>query len=155
MLLLTKRFVERKLRQSMTGRAYDLERRIGMPKSFADVGVRSFLNAFAQDSHDTAGLFQLFFRLGKEASPRSEKKLLRNLIGNWGLERVRIRDSRARRGIHAQSHIVIGPTMHCRGCHSGLYSNEGGLSERKIGKVFREARHLAYTSWRTETNPTL
>jgi len=101
MLFLTKRLVERTLLQSMTGRTDDLEKLLGVAKRIGDSEVRNFLHAFAQDSHEKAGLFQLFLRLGKEASPKSKIKLLRNLICNWGLEGPRIRDSLEERGIHA------------------------------------------------------
>ncbi len=128
----------------MTGRTDDLEKLLGVAKRIGDAEVRNFLHAFAQDSHEKAGLFQLFLRLGKEASPKSKIKLLRNLICNWGLEGPRIRDSLEERGIHAPSHIVISPTMrcnlHCRGCYSGLYSTEGELAEEEIEKVLGEAR---------------
>ena len=144
MLFLTKKLVERTLLRSMTGRPNDLEKLLGVAKRIRDAGVRNFFNAFAQDSHEKAGFFQLFLRLGKEASPKSKMKLLRNLICNWGLEGPRIRESLEERGIHAPSHIVISPTMrcnlHCWGCYSGLYSKDGELSEAEIEKVLREAR---------------
>lgn len=146
MRFLTKRLIERMLLLSMTGRTNDLKKLLAVAKRIGDTGVRDFLNAFAQDSHEQAGFFKLFLRLGKEANHRSKKKLLRNLICNWSLEGPRIRDSLEKRGIHAPSHIVISPTMrcnlHCSGCYSGLYSKDGELSEREIEKVLTEAKRF-------------
>ena len=146
MLFLTKNLVERMLLRSMTGRTDDLEKLLGLAKRIGDVGVRNFLNAFAQDSLQKAGLFQLFLRLGREASPRSKQRLLRNLVCNWGLEGSRIRNSLEEKSVHAPSHIVISPTMRCnlrcKGCYSGLYSKDGELPEEEIEKVLSEARRF-------------
>ena len=142
----TKKLVERMLLRSMTGRLNDLKRLVAIAQRVGDIGVRAFLDAFAKDSLAQTGFAQLFLRLGKEANPACKKKLLRNLVCNWGLDGSRIRESLKRKGIHAPSHIVISPTMrcnlHCRGCYSGLYSKDGELSEEEIEKVLRQAREF-------------
>ncbi len=141
-----KRLVERMLLRGMTGRLTDLKRLVAIAQRVGDIGVRAFLDAFAKDSLGQTGFAQLFLRLGKEANPACKKKLLRNLVCNWGLDGPRIRESLKRRGIHAPSHIVISPTMrcnlHCRGCYSGLYSKDGELSEEEIEEVLRQAREF-------------
>jgi MoaA/NifB/PqqE/SkfB family radical SAM enzyme len=130
----------------MTGRPNDLRRLLTAAQRIGDNGVRSFLNTFSQDSSTQTGFAQLFLRMGREASHRSKRKLLKNLICNWGLEGLRIRESLKEKGLHAPSHVVISPTMrcnlHCRGCYSGLYTKDGQLSEKEIEKVLREARQI-------------
>ena len=144
--IVARRIVEKTLLRSMTGRPNDLRRLLAAAQRIGDNEVRSFLNMFSGDSSTQTGFAQLFLRLGREASYRSKRKLLKNLICNWGLEGLRIRESLKEKGLHAPSHIVISPTMrcnmHCRGCYSGLYTKDGQLSEEEIEKVLREARQI-------------
>lgn len=140
---MTKKLIEKMLLRSMTGRLTDLERVLALAQRIRDTGLRAFLEALAHDSSAQSGLAQLFLRLGKEANPVCKKKLVRNLVCNWGLEGPRIRGTLERRDIQAPSHIVISPTMRCNlrctGCYSGLYSKDGELSEEEIERVLCEA----------------
>jgi len=54
----TRKVIERTLLRGMSGKTNDLERLLDVANRFADVGVRRFLKAFAQDSHQKAGFFQ-------------------------------------------------------------------------------------------------
>ena len=140
----TKILIARMLLRSMTGRLTDLQRVLSLAHRIGDTGLHDFLEALAHDSSAQSGLAQLFLRLGRESNPLYKKKLVKNLVCNWGLDGPRIRGSLQRQGIHAPSHIVISPTMRCNlrctGCYSGLYSKDGELSEEEIETVLCQAR---------------
>ncbi|MGA2478927.1 MAG: radical SAM protein [Spirochaetia bacterium] len=140
----TKKLIERIILRAMTGKLTDLEKVLALARRMGTTGLRDFLEALARDSSAQSGFAQLFLRLGGSISPLGKRKLVRNLVCNWGLEGPRIRGSLEKRGIHAPSHIVISPSMRCNlrctGCYSGLYSKDGELSEEEIDRVLTEAR---------------
>ena len=140
----TKMLIEKILLTSMTGRFNDLKRVLSLAHRIGNTGLHDFLKPLAHGSSAQSGIAQLFLRLGRETNRVSRKKIVRNLLCNWGLDGPRIRESLERKGIHAPSHIVISPTMRCNlrcaGCYSGLYSKDGELSEKEINRVLCEAR---------------
>jgi len=124
----TKILVAKMLLRSMTGKLTDLQRVLSLAHRIGDTGLGDFLEALACDSFTQGGLAQLFLRLGRECSALCKKKLVQNLVCNWGLDGPRIRESLQRQGIHAPSHIVISPRSDCNEDRFRRDSDSTGLA---------------------------
>ncbi|MEJ2111948.1 MAG: radical SAM protein, partial [Acidobacteriota bacterium] len=88
----------------------------------------------------------LLLRIGRFSNPVVRRKIVQNLIFNWGVigadKRVRIRKA----GKWVPYFVTISPTMRCnldcRGCYSALYSKQGELSEAELDRLFTECKEM-------------
>lgn len=136
------------LSRCLTGRAEDLRRLFILEKiPYPSPILRAFLRRLRRDLDEGAGVFgNLLVRIGRQANPVSRRKLIENLIFNWGVKgagtRVRIR----RQGLWMPFIVAVSPTMRCNlkctGCYSGLYSKEGELDERDLDRIFTECKSV-------------
>ncbi len=137
----------RKVGAALSGDPRDLRRLtlLGRRRA-ANPGLRTFLDGLDRDIDSGSGLASLLARVGTLAGPRSRRRLVGNLIYNWGVVGDRIRRGLAAGGLWTPSLVVISPTMRCnlrcRGCYSGLYSREGELSEAEVDRLLSEVRAL-------------
>jgi len=134
-----------KITNSLTGNFEDLRQLTGLlDTEVANDGLRAFLTGLERDISNRCGLAKLFTRVGAEVNSKSKKKLIQNLIYNWGYvgENYRLNHSTLERWI--PSLMVVSPTMRCNlnctGCYSGLYEKDGELSEDELDRLFSEAK---------------
>jgi MoaA/NifB/PqqE/SkfB family radical SAM enzyme len=142
-----KRVLGRRISRSITGRMEDLRRLTALRNvTMQNVGLQAFLNGLSRDLDERSGMANLFVRVGQAMNPRAKRKLVRNLILNWGAEGGRIHDRLAAEGRWAPRLIVVSPTMRCNlrctGCYSGLYAKDGELSRADLERIFDECRRL-------------
>ena len=132
---------------SLTGRVEDLRKLAGLRKTpLENPGLRAFLQTLDRDIDEDSGMATLFARIGSLTNQRCKRKLVENLIFNWGVKGRGIRSQLISRDIWAPTLVVISPTMRCNlrctGCYSGLYSKEGELSEEEIDSILAECRRI-------------
>lgn len=133
--------------RSLTGRPRDLQRLIPLSRfSNGNPGLSALLNRLAHDLETRTGLAELFLRVGRVVNQRSRRKLVENLIYNWGVGGLQKRERNSTKDMWVPSLLVVSPTMrcnlHCTGCYSGLYSKQQELSERDLDRLFTECRRL-------------
>lgn len=136
------------LSRSLTGREKDLRRLFVLEKiPYRSLVLRAFLKRLRRDMEEGPGVFSnLLVRIGRNSSPASRKKLIENLIFNWGVKgagkRLRIRSQ----GLWTPFIVAISPTMRCNlkctGCYSGLYSKDGELDEPDLDRIFAECKSI-------------
>ena len=144
---ITRRIAVDKITGSLTGKREDLRKLVRLEKTpIENPGLNAFLKSLDRDIDADAGTAKLFMRVGNLASQRCKRKLVENLIFNWGVNGNKIRSTLAEKGIWVPSLIVISPTMRCdlkcTGCYSGLYNKDGELSEEEIDRVLAECKRL-------------
>ncbi len=132
---------------SLTGQVQDLRKLASLGTTqIESPGLRAFLQGLDRDIDTHSGMAALFTRLGSLANQRCKRKLVENLIFNWGVTGKNIRCKLASQDIWAPSLIVISPTMRCNlrctGCYSGLYSKDGELSEEEIDGILAQCRRI-------------
>ncbi len=141
---LAKGIVQKVVLDTLTGRQEDLARVMRLAASIKGPKITAFVRGFANGDYTESGFARLFLRVGSQANPECKKKLVRNLVCNWGIDGTNKRKDLERRGTHAPSFIVISPSMRCNlrctGCYSGLYEKDGDLSEAELDRVLSEAR---------------
>jgi MoaA/NifB/PqqE/SkfB family radical SAM enzyme len=144
---LARRLLIDKITASLTGRVTDLHKLANLGDiPIENPGLRAFLRTLERDINEDSGMATLFARVGALANQRCKRKLVENLIFNWGVTGRDIRSRLARDGIWSPTLIVISPTMRCNlrctGCYSGLYSKDGELSEQEIDDILSECRRI-------------
>lgn len=132
---------------SLSGRPRDLKRLLGLARfAKGNPGLSSLMTQLSNDIQTESGLAEMFCRVGRVASPRARRKLVENLIYNWGVRGSQIRDQISTEEICVPSFVVISPSMrcnlHCTGCYSGLYEKQEELSEQDLDRLFAECRRL-------------
>lgn len=132
---------------SLTGRVKDLRKLANLGKTpLENPGLQAFLRTLEHDIDEESGMAALFARVGALANQRCKRKLVENLIFNWGVTGRHIRSQLAHEDIWAPSLVVISPTMRCNlrctGCYSGLYSKDGELSEQELDNILAECRSI-------------
>lgn len=136
-----------RITRSLTGQVKDLHKLAGLRKTpIESPGLRAFLRSLDRDIDDSSGMASLFARVGALTNRHCKRKLVENLIINWGIKGRGIRSQLVDHGIWAPTLIVISPTMRCNlrctGCYSGLYSKDGELSEAEIDGILAECRRI-------------
>jgi uncharacterized Fe-S cluster-containing radical SAM superfamily protein len=144
---ITRRLAVDRIAGSLTGRVKDLRKLTALGKTpIKNPGLRAFLHFLERDIDENSGMATLFTHVGALANKRCKRKLVENLIFNWGVTGRGIRSRLASRNTRAPSLIVISPTMRCNlrctGCYSGLYSKDGELSEEEIDGILAECRRI-------------
>jgi len=144
---IARRLLVDRITGSLTGRVKDLHKLAGLSKTpLQNPGLRAFLHTLERDIDDNSGMATLFARVGALANQRCKRKLVENLIFNWGIRGRGIREQLVNQGIWAPTLIVISPAMRCNlrctGCYSGLYSKDGELSEEEIDGILAECRRI-------------
>jgi len=144
---ITRRIAVDKITGSLTGKREDLRKLVHLGRTPAEnPGLNAFLKTLDRDIDEGTGMAKLFMRVGNLAGQRCKRKLVENLIFNWGVTGSNIRSTLAGKDIWVPSLIVISPTMRCNlrctGCYSGLYSKDGELSEEEIDRVLAECKRL-------------
>jgi MoaA/NifB/PqqE/SkfB family radical SAM enzyme len=145
--IISRRLLVDRIAGGLSGRIEDLRRLTALSKTqIENPGLRAFLHTLDRDIDEESGMAALFARLGSLSRQRCKRKLVENLILNWGVTGRAIRSQLASRDIWAPSLIVISPTMRCNlrctGCYSGLYSRDGELSEEEIDGILEECRRI-------------
>ena len=138
-----------KIAGCLTGKLHDLERLVSLQNvPVNNPGLQAFLKTMSREieAGGQTGMASLFLRLGSAMNPRAKRKLVENLIFNWGVQGARIRTALATESMWVPSLIVVSPTMRCNlrctGCYSGLYTKDGELSEADLERIFDECRRL-------------
>ena len=144
---IARRLLIDKVTASLTGRVKDLRKLANLGKSpLENPGLQAFLRTLDHDIDEESGMAALFARVGALANQRCRRKLVENLIFNWGVTGRHIRSQLAHEDIWAPSLVVISPTMRCNlrctGCYSGLYSKDGELSEQELDNILAECRSI-------------
>lgn len=144
---ITRRIAVDKITASLTGKREDLRKLVHLGRTpIENPGLNAFLKGLDRDIDEDAGTAKLFIRVGNLASHHCKRKLVENLILNWGVNGSKIRRTLAEEDIWVPSLIVISPTMRCNlrctGCYSGLYNKDGELSEQEIDRVLAECKRL-------------
>jgi len=144
---IARRLLVDRITGSLTGHVKDLHKLAGLGKTpLQNPGLRAFLHTLERDIDDSSGMATLFARVGALANQRCKRKLVENLIFNWGIRGRGLREQLVDQGIWAPTLIVISPTMRCNlrctGCYSGLYSKDGELSEEQIDGILDECRRI-------------
>ena len=144
---ITRRLLVDRITGSLTGKLEDLRKLAAVGKMpLENPGLRAFLATLDHDIDTNTGSAKLFTRVGNLANQRCKRKLIENLIFNWGIRGRGIRSEMAARKIWAPTLIVISPTMRCNlrctGCYSGMYSKDGELSEKEIDRILAECRGI-------------
>jgi MoaA/NifB/PqqE/SkfB family radical SAM enzyme len=139
----------RKVAGCLTGKREDLKRLAALQNVPVDnPWLKAFLRGLSRDIDSGArgGMGGLFIRLGSAMNGRARRKLVENLIFNWGVQGARIRNQLASEDVWVPSLVVVSPTMRCNlkctGCYSGLYAKDGELSEGELERIFDECRRL-------------
>jgi MoaA/NifB/PqqE/SkfB family radical SAM enzyme len=132
---------------SLTGRLQDLEKLLPLAaQAVGNPGLQAFLQALERDIAQETGMARLLLRVGREASGRCKRKLVENLVFNWGVAGAQRRAALTTEQSWVPSLVVISPTMRCNlrctGCYSGLYRKDGELSEGEIDAILAECRSL-------------
>lgn len=133
--------------KSLTGRLADLGNLNGIIHTAAgNPGLQNFLDGLNNDIVRDQGMAGLFARIGKELADKPKRKLIENLIFNWGYRGLNARKAFLSYDSWVPSFLVLSPSMqcnlHCKGCYSGLYEKEGVLREDEIEMILNEARNL-------------
>jgi MoaA/NifB/PqqE/SkfB family radical SAM enzyme len=144
---IARRLLVDRITGSLTGRVKDLHKLASLGKApIENPGLRAFLQTLDRDIDEESGMATLFARIGALTNQRCKRKLVENLIFNWGVTGRGIRSQLISRDIWAPTLIVISPTMRCNlrctGCYSGLYSKDGELSEEEIDRILAECRRI-------------
>ncbi len=130
--------------RSLTGKASDLDRVMWLARRLKGPMITSFVKTFASGPYEESGFAKLFLRVGSQVNPVGKRKLVDNLVCNWGIDGVRKRMKLEEGGTRAPSFVVLSPSMRCNlrctGCYSGLYAKDGELSEREIDRILAEMR---------------
>ncbi len=144
---LLKRSVVDKVTKSLTGDFEDLRKLSGLLKTdMGTSGLQHFLNGLNHDIDQRQGMATLFTRVGQEVNQTAKRKLVENLIYNWGYIGEKVRREHSSYDQWIPSLMVMSPTMRCNlnctGCYSGLYTKDGELSEAAIDSILSQARKL-------------
>ncbi len=144
---LLKHSVVDKVTQSLTGEFEDLRKLSSLLKTdMGTSGLQHFLDGLNRDINNQEGMASLFTRVGKAVNPTGKKKLVENLIYNWGYIGERVRDAYSTYDRWIPSLMVLSPSMRCNlnctGCYSGLYTKDGELSEEELDSILDQARKL-------------
>jgi MoaA/NifB/PqqE/SkfB family radical SAM enzyme len=144
---LARRLLVNRITGSLTGQVKDLRKLANLGKKpLENPGLRAFLHTLDHDIDEDRGMATLFARIGALTNQRCKRKLIENLIFNWGVRGRHIRSQLAQEDIWAPTLIVISPTMRCNlrctGCYSGLYCKDGELSEEEIDNILAECRRI-------------
>ena len=139
----------KKIAGCLTGELDDLKRLVSLQNvPVNNPGLKAFLRTMSREveAGGQTGMASLFLRLGSAMNPRSKRKLVENLIFNWGVQGARIRTELASEDMWVPSLIVVSPTMRCNlkctGCYSGLYTKDGDLSQADLERILDECRRL-------------
>ncbi|MBN1836461.1 MAG: radical SAM protein, partial [Spirochaetales bacterium] len=82
-----KRLVGRKITRSLTGRLEDLRKLTALQNTpVNNPGLNAFLRGLSRDIEERSGMANLFLRVGSAMNPRAKRKLVENLIFNWGVQ---------------------------------------------------------------------
>ncbi len=136
------------LSRCLTGREEDLRRLFLLEKiPYRSVVLRAFLRRLRRDVEEGSGVFgNLLVRIGKSSNPVSRKKLIENLIFNWGVKGAGKRLQIRQQGLWTPFIVAVSPTMRCNlnctGCYSGLYSRDGELDEQDLDRIFAECKSI-------------
>jgi MoaA/NifB/PqqE/SkfB family radical SAM enzyme len=144
---LLKRSVVDKVSASLTGEFEDLRKLTGLLNTDAATeGLAAFLRGLERDIQNRSGMAKLFTRVGQAVNPTAKKKLVGNLIYNWGFVGQNYQRKYSTFDRWIPSLLVISPTMRCNlnctGCYSGLYTKDGELSEEDMDNILSQARDL-------------
>jgi MoaA/NifB/PqqE/SkfB family radical SAM enzyme len=144
---IARRLLADRITASLTGQVKDLRKLANLRKMpLENPGLRAFLHSLDRDIDENSGMATLFARVGALANQRCKRKLVENLIFNWGVKGRGIRSKLIAQDIWSPTLIVISPTMRCNlrctGCYSGLYSKDGELSEQEIDRILVECRRI-------------
>jgi MoaA/NifB/PqqE/SkfB family radical SAM enzyme len=144
---ITRRIIVEKITSGLTGRLEDLRKLLSLADTqISNPGLKAFLKSLERDIDENTGMARLFVRVGRLASARCKRKLVENLIFNWGVVGGNKRANLATEETWIPSLIVISPSMRCNlrctGCYSGLYSKDGELSEWEIDNILAQCRRL-------------
>lgn len=132
----------------LTGNPEDLRRLLLLEKiPFPSPLLRAVLARLSRDLAAGGGVFaDLLTRIGRLASPRARRMLVRNLIFHWGVKGGGIRTRVRNTGKWVPFVVAMSPTMRCnlacRGCYAGLYSRDGELSEADLDRLFAECKSI-------------
>jgi MoaA/NifB/PqqE/SkfB family radical SAM enzyme len=138
----------RPLSRCLTGRPGDLRRLLFLERiPYPSPVLRAFLKRLARDlDAGGGGMANILLHLGRHANPLARRRLIENLIFNWGVKgasiRTRIRDG----GRWVPFLVAVSPWMKCNlrctGCYSGLYDKNGELSEAELDDVLSQCREM-------------
>jgi len=148
--LLGRRLMGLKVCRSLTGELEDLRGLLALGRAGIGIadnpGLQAFLSGLSHDIEENTGMATLFLRVGKALSAAGKRKLVENLIYNWGVRGNRIRRQLTSPDTWVPSLIVISPTMRCNlrctGCYSGLYTKDGELSQEDMERILDQCRQL-------------
>jgi MoaA/NifB/PqqE/SkfB family radical SAM enzyme len=144
---IARRLLVNRITASLTGQVKDLRKLANLSKTpLENPGLRAFLHTLDSDIDEERGTAALFARVGALSNQHCKRKLIENLIFNWGVKGRHIRSQLALEDVWAPTLIVVSPTMRCNlrctGCYSGLYSKDGELSEEEIDNILAECRNI-------------
>ena len=145
-----KRLLARAVSKSLTGRLDDLRGLLFLGGDAFRVednpGLAAFMRDLKADIDNNTGMATLFLRVGSALGKTGKRKLVENLIYNWGVLGNQLRRQLATLDSWVPSLVVISPTMRCNlrctGCYSGLYTKDGELSERDMENILDQCRQL-------------
>jgi MoaA/NifB/PqqE/SkfB family radical SAM enzyme len=142
-----KRIVVSNLYQSLTGEMEDLKKLSKLLSTdVANPGLRAFLKGLFRDIEYERGMAKLFTRVGQALNPTARRKLVENLIYNWGFVGQTIREEQSTYDTYIPRLAVLSPSMkcnlNCKGCYSGLYEKDGELTEAEIEDILEQMRKL-------------
>jgi MoaA/NifB/PqqE/SkfB family radical SAM enzyme len=142
---LLKRIGTRLIAGILTGKPRDLRRLLLLQKlPFDYFGIQAFLKGVEQSLPLGTGLAGQLLRIGKLVNPQVKRRLIENLIFNWGVIWPKVRTRMLKQGTWIPNFIAISPTMRCnlrcRGCYSGMYSKDEELSSETLDRLLCEAK---------------
>jgi MoaA/NifB/PqqE/SkfB family radical SAM enzyme len=95
---------------------------------------------------DGTGLAGLLLHIGRHANSLHKRRMIENLVINWGITGSRIRQRLRTPERWIPQIVAISPTMRCNlacsGCYSALYSKDGELSEDDLDRILQQCRSI-------------
>ena len=132
----------------LTGNPTDLRHLFLLEKiPYPSPVLRAFLRRLRLELDEGGGgLANILLHLGRHSNLAARRKLVENLIFNWGVKGAELRTKARSGGQWVPFIVAISPTMRCNlkctGCYSGLYSKDGELNEEDLDRIFAECRSI-------------
>lgn len=132
----------------LNGKRKSLRRLLWLERTpFPSPLLRAFLGKLRKElDQGGGGLANILLHLGRHSNRAARRKLVRNLIFNWGVKGAGIRARLRTAGDWVPFLVAISPWMNCNlkctGCYSGLYAKDGELSEAELDSLLAQCRTI-------------
>jgi MoaA/NifB/PqqE/SkfB family radical SAM enzyme len=143
---LTKRVFLAKATRKLNGKKKDLAELIRFSKKRVkeEESTLRFLNSVEESLAKDTPWSGILLRAGTSLSKSAKRRLLEDLIFNWGIKGQKTRQEIMKSGKFCPSFGVISPWMRCNlnctGCYSGMYLKQGELDEHDLERILDQFR---------------